>query len=103
LAKPVFLCAEGAVELGAQILESDPRGQRDHAVVIKMGLERGDLRWGEAKRADFVLSHKPGIRLAVIEAKDNNHPVGGGMQQALEYGDTCGGVFNSETAAWSKI
>jgi type I restriction enzyme R subunit len=24
----------------------------------------------------------------VIEAKDNNHPVGGGMQQALEYGDT---------------
>ena len=43
---------------------------------------------GEAKRADFVLSYKPGIRLAVIEAKDNNHPVGGGMQQALEYGDT---------------
>ena len=43
---------------------------------------------GEAKRADFILSYKPGIRLAVIEAKDNNHPVGGGMQQALEYGDT---------------
>ena len=43
---------------------------------------------GEAKRADFVLSYKPGIRLAVIEAKDNNHPVGSGMQQALEYGDT---------------
>lgn len=43
---------------------------------------------GEAKRADFVLSYKPGLRLAVIEAKDNNHPVGGGMQQALEYGDT---------------
>jgi type I restriction enzyme R subunit len=43
---------------------------------------------GKAKRADFVLSYKPGIRLAVIEAKDNNHPVGGGMQQALEYGDT---------------
>jgi type I restriction enzyme R subunit len=43
---------------------------------------------GEAKRADYVLSYKPGIRLAVLEAKDNNHPVGGGMQQALEYGDT---------------
>lgn len=43
---------------------------------------------GEAKRADYVLYHKPGIPLAVIEAKDNNHPVGGGMQQALEYGDT---------------
>ena len=40
---------------------------------------------GEAKRADYLLSYKPGIRLAVIEAKDNNHPVGGGMQQGLEY------------------
>lgn len=43
---------------------------------------------GEAKRADYLLSYKPGICLAVLEAKDNNHPVGGGMQQALEYGDT---------------
>jgi type I restriction enzyme R subunit len=42
---------------------------------------------GEAKRADYVLSYKPGIRLAVMEAKDNNHPVGGGMQQALEYAE----------------
>jgi type I restriction enzyme R subunit len=42
---------------------------------------------GEAKRADFLLCYKPGIRLAVMEAKDNNHPVGGGMQQALEYGE----------------
>ena len=43
---------------------------------------------GEAKRADYLLSYKPGICLAVLEAKDNNHPVGGGMQQALEYGET---------------
>ena len=42
---------------------------------------------GEARRADYVLSYKPGIRLAVLEAKDNNHPVGGGMQQALEYAE----------------
>jgi len=42
---------------------------------------------GEAKRADYILSYKPGIRLGVMEAKDNNHPVGGGMQQALGYGD----------------
>src|SRR5450759_934325 len=42
---------------------------------------------GEAKRADYVFSYKPGIRLAVMEAKDNNHPVGGGMQQALEYAE----------------
>jgi type I restriction enzyme R subunit len=35
------------------------------------------------KRADYGLSYKPGIRLAVIEAKDNNHAVGAGMQQAI--------------------
>jgi type I restriction enzyme R subunit len=40
---------------------------------------------GEPKKADYVLSYKPGLALAVVEAKDNNHPVGGGMQQALEY------------------
>jgi type I restriction enzyme, R subunit len=41
----------------------------------------------DPKRADYVLSYKPGIPLAVIEAKDNNHSVGAGMQQALEYSD----------------
>jgi len=30
-------------------------------------------------------THKPNIPIAVIEAKDNNHTVGGGMQQALEH------------------
>src|SRR4051812_2393714 len=49
---------------------------------------RGQLSTrGEPKRADYILSYKPGIRVAVIEAKDNNHPVGAGMQQALEYAD----------------
>src|ERR1051326_845167 len=43
---------------------------------------------GEPKRADYVLYHKPGIPLAVIEAKDNNHSVGAGMQQALDYATT---------------
>ncbi len=42
---------------------------------------------GEAKRADYILYYKPNIPIAVIEAKDNNHPVGGGMQQALEYAE----------------
>jgi hypothetical protein len=37
---------------------------------------------GEARRADFVLYYKPGIPIAVIEAKDNSHSVGAGMQQA---------------------
>ena len=37
------------------------------------------------KRADYVLFYKPGIPIAVIEAKDNKHTVGDGMQQALGY------------------
>lgn len=40
---------------------------------------------GKAKFADYILYYKPNIPIAVIEAKDNNHPVGGGIQQALEY------------------
>ena len=31
--------------------------------------------------------YKPGIPIAVIEAKDNNYAVGAGMQQALEYAE----------------
>jgi type I restriction enzyme R subunit len=37
------------------------------------------------KRADYVLFYKPNMPIAVIEAKDNNHSVGDGMQQALGY------------------
>ena len=40
------------------------------------------------KRADYILSVKPNIPIAVIEAKDNNHGVGDGMQQALDYAET---------------
>src|ERR1700709_2769647 len=36
---------------------------------------------GKAKKADFVLYYKPNIPIAIIEAKDNNHSVGDGMQQ----------------------
>jgi len=43
---------------------------------------------GKAKKADFVLYYKPNIPIAVIEAKDNNHSVGDGMQQALDYATT---------------
>lgn len=40
---------------------------------------------GPKKRADYVLYHKPGMPLAVVEAKDNTHSIGDGMQQALAY------------------
>ncbi len=42
---------------------------------------------GKRKRADYVLSYRPNVPLAVIEAKDNKHSVGDGMQQALDYSD----------------
>ena len=42
---------------------------------------------GKGKRADYILYVKPNIPIAVIEAKDNSHSVGDGMQQALDYAD----------------
>jgi type I restriction enzyme R subunit len=39
---------------------------------------------GKSKRADYILYYKPNIPIAIIEAKDNNHSVGSGMQQALD-------------------
>ena len=43
---------------------------------------------GKAKRADYILYYKPNIPIAVIEAKDNTHAIGDGMQQALDYAET---------------
>jgi len=40
---------------------------------------------GERKRADYILYYKPNIPIAIIEAKDNNHSVRSGIQQALDY------------------
>lgn len=55
---------------------------------------RGKLHTrGEQKRADYILYYKSNIPLAVIEAKDNSHSVGAGMQQALNYAETLGVPF----------
>lgn len=43
---------------------------------------------GKAKRVDYLLFYKPNVPIALIEAKDNNHAVGDGMQQALDYAET---------------
>lgn len=49
---------------------------------------RGQLHTrAKNKRADYALFYKPGIPIAIIEAKDNNHTVSDGMQQGLAYGD----------------
>lgn len=42
---------------------------------------------GKRKRADYILYYKPDMPIAIIEAKDNKHNVGDGMQQALEYSE----------------
>ena len=39
----------------------------------------------EGKKADYLLYRKPNMPIAVVEAKDNNKPIGAGMQQAMEY------------------
>src|SRR3989442_14815763 len=39
------------------------------------------------KFADYVLSWEPGVPVAVVEAKDNNHIVSHGVQQALGYAE----------------
>jgi type I restriction enzyme R subunit len=42
---------------------------------------------GARKRADYILYYKPNIPIAIIEAKDNKHSIGAGMQQALAYAE----------------
>lgn len=49
---------------------------------------RGKLHTrAQNKRADYVLFHKPNMPIAVIEAKDNKHSLGDGMQQGLGYAE----------------
>ncbi|MGO1751079.1 MAG: EcoAI/FtnUII family type I restriction enzme subunit R [Psychroflexus sp.] len=69
---------------------------------------------GKKKRADYILYLKPNVPIAIIEAKDNNHNVGDGMQQALEYAEILqinfvftsngdGFVFHDKTKSSGKI
>ncbi|MFA6608509.1 MAG: DEAD/DEAH box helicase family protein [Candidatus Paceibacterota bacterium] len=49
---------------------------------------RGNVvKRGDQKRADFILYYKNELPIAIIEAKDNNHSVGAGMQQGLDYAE----------------
>lgn len=51
-------------------------------IVRKKMVSRGDR-----KRADYILYYKTNIPIAIIEAKDNKHSLGSGMQQGLNYGE----------------
>jgi type I restriction enzyme R subunit len=69
---------------------------------------------GKSKFADYILYYKPNIPIAIIEAKDNKHSVGDGMQQALEYSEILnipfiftsngdGFVFHDKTQALGDV
>jgi type I restriction enzyme, R subunit len=66
----------------------DPMAQLREEFHLTAGrvVVRGKIaRRAAGKRADYVLFIKPGIPIAIIEAKDNTHPVGAGMEQAMDY------------------
>lgn len=42
---------------------------------------------GKGKKTDYILVHKSNKPLAIVEAKDYQHNLGDGMQQALEYAE----------------
>ena len=53
----------------------------------KITVRRKIVKRGEQKRADYILYWKPNIPLAIVEAKDNNHSIADGMEQALNYAE----------------
>lgn len=50
-------------------------------VVGKKGVRK------EPKRVDYLLEYRPNLPVAVVEAKDNRHAPGDGMQQAIQYAE----------------
>ena len=68
----------------------------------------------KAQYADYVLYYKPEVPVAVVEAKDNNHSIEAGMQQALRYAEALslplafssngdGFVFHDKTGLSQKL
>jgi type I restriction enzyme R subunit len=52
---------------------------------------------GEKKRADFILYYKNHMPVAVVEAKDNTHTPGAGLEQAKKYAHILGVPFAYST------
>lgn len=60
----------------------------EHSFTDGRVIVRGNLTArAKRKRADYLLMHKKNYPIAIIEAKDNKHSVGSGMQQAIEYAE----------------
>ena len=70
----------------------DPLTQIRREVTLTPGpvVVRGNIASRNRKKkkfADYVLYKEFGVPVAVVEAKDNHHSVGHGLQQALDYAD----------------
>ena len=62
--------------------------RREYPLTPGPVIVRGNLSARNKKKkkfADYALFWEPGVPIAVVEAKDNNHTVSHGMQQALGY------------------
>lgn len=67
-------------------------------------LVRGRMTgWGKRKFADYLLVYQTNQPISIIEAKDNNHSVRAGMQQALAYAEVLDVpfVFSSNGVCYS--
>ena len=51
----------------------------------KINVREGEAVRGKGKKVDYLLFYNANTPLAVIEAKDANHEVAGGLQQAIDY------------------
>lgn len=67
-------------------------GWRDDLIFMEKYFTSGRItihgkrtRRGEGRKADYLLCTAPNLPMAVVEAKDGNHPVSGGIQQAIDY------------------
>ena len=87
----------------------DPMQQIRREVTLTPGpiVVRGNMSSRNKKKkkfADYVLSHEPGVPVAVVEAKDNNHTVSYGMQQALGYAEILKvpSIFSSNGEAFAS-
>ena len=69
------------------------RGWQDHITMEtavkftdgKVNIRGNYVTREKAKKADYVLYLAKNYPIAIVEAKDNNHTVGHGLQQAIEY------------------
>lgn len=63
-----------------------PYRQMEHYFTDGRVIAQGSVHARQkGKKADYLLNLAANRPIAIVEAKDNNKPLGGGMQQAMEY------------------